>query len=136
MHPALFLATVMIVGLGIDLVASSRMEREPARDEWLQGDGIFTSQEISRCSRNRRPALCYAACFAAKEATLKALALVDTGVGFRQIEVERNSLGACTIKLHGAALAAATEAGVTELALSLSHEGDFAAAIVFSMRDQ
>ena len=99
LHPALLLATVMIVGLGIDLVATSRVERELAQGEWRLGDGIFTSREISRCSGDRRPAICYAACFAAKEATLKALGVEVADLGMmREVEVELGDR--CAIVLH------------------------------------
>ena len=119
MHPALFLATVMIVGLGIDLVTNSRVERELARDEWLQGDGIFTSQEISRCSRNRRPALCYAACFAAKEATLKALGVEVADLGMmREVEVELGDR--CAIVLHDRMKSESEQLGVRHIRLSIA----------------
>ena len=119
MHPALFLATVMIVGLGIDLVTNSRMERELAREEWLQGDGIFTSQEISRCSRNRRPALCYAACFAAKEATLKALGVEVADLGMmREVEVELGNW--CAIVLHDRMKSESEQLGVRHIRLSIA----------------
>ena len=119
MHPALFLATVMIVGLGIDLVANSRVERELARDEWLQGDGIFTSLEISRCSRNRRPALCYAACFAAKEAALKALGVEVADLGMmREVEVELGDR--CGIVLHDRMKSESEQLGVRHIRLSIA----------------
>ena len=119
MHPALFLATVMIVGLGIDLVTNRRVERELARDEWLQGDGIFTSQEISRCSRNRRPALCYAACFAAKEATLKALGVEVADLGMmREVEVELGDR--CAIVLHDRMKSESEQLGVRHIRLSIA----------------
>ena len=119
MHPALVLATVMIVGLGIDLVTNRRVERELARDEWLQGDGIFTSQEISRCSRNRRPALCYAACFAAKEATLKALGVEVADLGMmREVEVELGDR--CAIVLHDRMKSESEQLGVRHIRLSIA----------------
>ena len=119
MHPAPFLATVMIVGLGIDLVTNSRVERELARDEWLQGDGIFTGQEISRCSRNRRPAVCYAACFAAKEATLKALGVEVADLGMmREVEVELGDR--CAIVLHDRMKSESEQLGVRHIRLSIA----------------
>ena len=119
MHQAMFLATVMIVGLGIDLVANSRVERELARNEWLLGDGIFTSQEISRCSRNKRPALCYAACFAAKEATLKALGVEVADLGMmREVEVELGDR--CAIVLHDRMKSESEHLGVRHIRLSIA----------------
>jgi holo-[acyl-carrier protein] synthase len=109
----------MIVGLGIDLVTNSRVERELARDEWLQGDGIFTSQEISRCSLNRSPALCYAACFAAKEATLKALGVEVADLGMmREVEVELGDR--CAIVLHDRMKSESEQLGVRRIRLSIA----------------
>jgi holo-[acyl-carrier protein] synthase len=109
----------MIVGLGIDLVANSRVERELAREEWLLDDGIFTSREISRCSRNRRPALCYAACFAAKEATLKALGVEVADLGMmREVEVELGDQ--CAIVLHDRMKKESEQLGVRHIRLSIA----------------
>ena len=38
--------------------------------------------------------------------------------------------------MHGAARDAAAAAGVTELSVSFSHEGDYATAIVLAMRNR
>ncbi|MGB9104899.1 MAG: 4'-phosphopantetheinyl transferase superfamily protein [Terriglobales bacterium] len=119
MHPALLLATVMIVGFGIDLVATRRVERELAQGEWVSGDGIFTSREISRCSRDRRPALCYAACFAAKEATLKALGVEVADLGMmREVEVELGDR--CAIVLHDRMKSESEQLGVRHIRLSIA----------------
>jgi len=109
----------MIVGFGIDLVATSRVERELAQGEWRLGDGIFTSREISRCSRNRRPAPCYAACFAAKEATLKALGgeVADLGM-MREVEVELGER--CAIVLHDRMKSESEQLGVRHIRLSIA----------------
>ncbi len=93
---------------------------------------VFTAGEIEYATS--APALStarLAARMAAKEATVKALGLVD-GVGWRQIEVERAPSGACGLVLHGAAGDYARAAGVLSLSLSLSHEGDYATAVVVS----
>ena len=119
MHPAPLLAMVMIIGLGIDLVANSRVQQEFAREEFLLGDGIFTSQEISRCSRNRRPALCYAACFAAKEATLKALGVEVADLSMmREVEVELGDR--CAITLHDRMKSESEHLGVRHIRLSIA----------------
>jgi holo-[acyl-carrier protein] synthase len=119
LHPALLLATVMIVGFGIDLVATSRVERELAYGEWRLGDGIFTSREIGRCNRNRRPALGYAACFAAKEATLKALGVEVGDLGMmREVEVELGDR--CAIVLHDRMKSESEQLGVRHIRLSVA----------------
>ena len=109
----------MIVGLGIDLVVNSRVERELAQGEWLSGDGIFTSREISRCNRNKRPPLCYAACFAAKEATLKALGVEVADLGMmREVEVELGDR--CAIVLHDRMKAESEHLGARHIRLSIT----------------
>ena len=87
---------------------------------------VFTADELAYAtSAPELAASRLAARFAAKEAVKKALRL-DGGVGWRDIEVRRDPSGACDVVLHGAAAGA----GAGELALSLSHEGDYATAVV------
>jgi holo-[acyl-carrier protein] synthase len=82
----------MILGLGIDLLETSRVERSLSGGRWPPEDGIFTPAEIGRGNSALRPAEYYAACFAAKEAALKALDLpVDDLAMFLEIEVEPDS---------------------------------------------
>ena len=123
--------------VGIDLVRVSRVEESLAQfgERFLKR--VFTDGEIAYA--NAAPAQAaerLAARFAAKEAAVKALGLVERGVGWREIEVTRAPSGSCQLSLHGAARDAAAEAGVVELAVSLSHEGDYATAVVFAMRNQ
>lgn len=123
--------------VGIDLVRVSRVAESLAQfgERFLRR--VFTDGEIAYA--NAAPALAaerLAARFAAKEAAVKALGLVERGVGWREIEVTRQPSGSCQLSLHGAARDAAAEAGVVELAVSLSHEGDYATAVVFAMRNQ
>ena len=119
----------MKLAVGIDLVMVSRIASslEHFGQRFLRR--IFTDGEIAYAMAS--PALTLerlAARFAAKEAAMKALGLAGRGVGWRQIEVTTSESGAPGLQLHGEALALA--AGAVDLALSLSHEGDFATAIV------
>ncbi len=109
----------MILGLGIDLVANVRVSQELARGEWRVDDGIFTCREISRCSRYRDPAVGYAACFAAKEATLKALGvnLADLNV-MREVEIEPDGSGRAAVVLHGRMKSESEHLGVRHIRLS------------------
>lgn len=116
--------------VGIDLVQVSRIAESIERfgDRFLQR--VFTDGELAYA--RSAPALELARLagrFAAKEAAIKALDLAERGVGWRQIEVERTASGAPALRLHGEA---ARAAGDAELALSLSHEGDYATAVVLS----
>src|SRR5258706_15668762 len=112
--------------VGIDLVRVSRIAEslELFGAQFLRR--VFTETEIAYATST--PALTaerLAARFAAKEATVKALGFADDGVGWREIEIERQPSGACDLVLHGAALDVARERGVEDLSVSLSHEGDY-----------
>ncbi|HEY2730965.1 MAG TPA: holo-ACP synthase [Polyangia bacterium] len=123
--------------VGIDLVMVSRVQASLARfgERFLRR--VFTDTEIAYAtSVPDLAAERLAARFAAKEAAIKALDLADLGVGWREIEVAREQSGKCRLILHGAARAAADDAGVSELSVSLSHEGDYSAAVVLAVRPE
>ena len=93
--------TTSSLRVGIDLVQVSRIEESLARfgDRFLQR--VFTSDEIAYAtSATPHTASRLAARFAAKEATIKALGLVEHASPWRDIEVRRAASGACAIELH------------------------------------
>jgi holo-[acyl-carrier protein] synthase len=71
-----------------------------------------------------------AARFAAKEAVIKALSLAEAGIDWRDIEVVRRKSGECGVALHGRVAELARRMGVHKVLLSLSHDGDYAGAVV------
>jgi holo-[acyl-carrier protein] synthase len=73
-----------------------------------------------------------AARFAAKEATFKVLRVGDEAVAWTDVEVVRHPSGWVGLSLSGHAATLAEAAGISELALSLSHEHGCAAAIVLA----
>lgn len=119
--------------VGIDLVQVSRIAEslEKFGERFLRR--IFTEGEIAyACAEPAQTARRLAARFAAKEATIKALRLAEHAVNLRDIEVRRLTSGACEIDLHGGVERLATSAGAGALVVSLSHEGDYATAVVIS----
>ena len=111
----------MIVGLGIDLMESSSVVREIARGGWLSEEGVFTATEIAYCNAGKRPEQTYAACFSAKEATLKALGadVADLGI-FREVEVKLDRKNQHQIVLRNRLLAIAQHLGVQHINLSIA----------------
>lgn len=92
---------------------------------------VYTERELLDCSTTAGvDAERLAARFAAKEAALKVLRPSDRGVRLSSIEVHRNAAGWVDLALMGRAAELAAEAGVTELTLSIAHEGGFACAVV------
>ena len=96
---------------------------------------VYTAAEIAYCqgapaARAQR----FAARFAAKEAVLKVLGAPDEGIDWRSIEVDRRADGACSVRLTGHARELAERARIRDFAISLTHEGDYAAAFVVATR--
>lgn len=121
----------MPIRVGIDLVATSSVQ------EALQAHGdrylarVYTAREVGDCRTAAGvDAECLAARFAAKEATLKVLPASEAGLALTSIEVCRAPSGPVHVELSGRAAELAEEAGITDLALSVTHEGGFAAAVV------
>ncbi|MEP6992827.1 MAG: ACP synthase, partial [bacterium] len=76
----------------------------------------------------------FAARFAAKEATTKLLRVRTDKLVWRSIEVKRDAGGWCDIVLHAEAKEMAEEQGIVGLALSMSHEHEYAVATVVAQR--
>jgi holo-[acyl-carrier protein] synthase len=72
--------------------------------------------------------------WAAKEAVSKVLGLGVRGIGWRDIEIERMPTGQPAVRLHGRAARRADQLGMARVALSISHEADYAVAIAFGIR--
>lgn len=112
------------LSVGIDLVEVDRIQAslDSFGERFLHR--IFAQGEIDYASSS--PDLTaerLAARFAAKEALKKALRL--EAVGFRDIEVTRDPSGACDLLLHNG-----VGRDVESVALSLSHDGAYATAVV------
>jgi holo-[acyl-carrier protein] synthase len=94
---------------------------------------IFTPHEIATCAGGPEVAgASLAARFAAKEATIKVLRPDEAAPAWRDIEVRRSPSGFCELHLTGQAAALAAAAEITDLAVSLTHEGGLAAAVVLA----
>lgn len=117
----------MILGIGVDLCAISRMQGHVGEGRFLQR--YCTGQEAEYIlGRGPNAAQSLASCFAAKEAFAKALGSGVDGFSLSEVEVVHDEVGAPSYVLHGRALEAAHRLGVKRMWLSLSHEGDMAAA--------
>ena len=118
-----------ILGIGVDIVESVRIEGSIARlgESFLLR--VFTESEREYCAKMHRPAVHYAARFAAKEAVSKAFGTgICQGVGWREIEIRRKASGEPFVVLHGGAADRAQSHGIAEVLLSLSHSEHYAVA--------
>ena len=124
-----------MLATGVDLIEVSRIARTLERFGPRFLERVFTPAEV-HYSRERPAEL--AARFAGKEATAKALGvgmrmLSPLGVGWQEIEVLNERSGKPYVLLHDHAEELARSQGLTEWAISLSHDGDFAIAFVVAM---
>ena len=118
------------LGVGIDLVSITRIERMVGRWGRRFLDRVFTRHEIEYCEGRYAPAGSLAARFAAKEAFIKAVSgLRPGGIRYRDVEVVVNDHGVPRLRSHGTAK---TALGRSHARVSLSHEGDLAVAIVIT----
>ncbi len=121
----------MIIGLGIDLIDTPRVERELARGAWAQQDGVFSAAEVLFCDSHKHPSVRYAACFAAKEAALKALSLRVADLGFfREIEVLPGPNHEYSLRLSGRAQSASRALGARNALVSVAATAKLSAAVV------
>jgi holo-[acyl-carrier protein] synthase len=124
----------MIIAIGNDLAEVGRLRAalEHPKTGARFRDRVFTPGEQAYCERRGRGKYqSYAARFAAKEATMKALGRGwGQHVGWQDIEVVRRRGSRPEIVLHGKAAAYAASLGVRRLHLALTHTATLAEASV------
>ena len=118
----------MIVGIGVDVVEVARfratLDRTPGMAERL-----FTETERHTNDGSPRTAASLAARFAAKEAVAKALG-APGGLQWHDCEVLTDLSGRPTLLMTGSVGAESARQGIGRWHVSLSHDGDVAAASV------
>lgn len=119
----------MVKGIGIDVVAVSRMVK------WLDDPKLVQRYfaPVERDAIYRREngaALSLAARFAAKEAFAKALGTGFRGFLLREVWVVNDALGKPELHCTGGAARQLANMGGTRLFLSLTHEREHAIAMV------
>jgi len=122
----------LIVGIGVDLVEVPRMERLlRGRSAERFISRVFSPEEIATARKAPRPAEAYAARFAAKEATVKALGTgFSRGIGPRHVHVLGGERSRPRIELAGAAMKEALLLRVNAIHVSLTHTAQSAFATV------
>ena len=117
--------------LGIDIIKVDRIRASIERFGSRFSERVLTPNE-RRYVRDRPET--FAGRWAAKEAVSKVLGLGVRGIGWKDIEVERLPTGQPAVRLHGRAAARAEQLGMARIALSITHESDYAVAIAFGVR--
>lgn len=123
----------MILGLGVDTVTISSVERFLQNPSYASD--IFTDSEQKQAEEYGDVIDFFAGRFAAKQAFKKCLMPIMKGLSFdhRMIEILRNSDGSPAVYVDSEELTALLkEAGVEELLVSITTEGDSATAIAIA----
>jgi holo-[acyl-carrier protein] synthase len=121
-----------MITTGVDIVHIPRVVTALERHGTRFIERVFTAREVA-ASHGYPHEL--AARFAAKEAVAKALGvgmrvMAPYGVKFHEVETLRDLLGKPVVVLSGRAETRAQELGLTEWAISLTHEREYAIAFV------
>jgi holo-[acyl-carrier protein] synthase len=116
----------VIVGIGVDVADISRLERALHRTPALRAR-LFSPSELGRSMQS------LAGCFAAKEATAKALG-APPGLRWTDAVVRRDPSGRPLLTVGGTVAAVAARLGVTSWHLSISHDGGVCVAVVVAER--
>ena len=118
-----------LLGIGIDVVEVERIGS--SMDEFGEKfvNRIFTNAEQEYCKSQKRPAIHYAARFAAKEAIAKAF---GTGIGkeisWLDMEIVREDSGEPKVMMSGGGATYAEKLKVADIKISLTHAEHYAAA--------
>ena len=124
-----------VIGAGVDIVSVLRMQRLLDRHGQKFVDRWFRAEEVARCAGKARPAECYAARFAAKEAVSKGLRNVwPTGIRWKEIAITNASDGAPQVVLSGVTHRLSRRLGVRRILVSVSHCRDYAVASALLVR--
>jgi holo-[acyl-carrier-protein] synthase len=119
----------VIKGIGVDMVYVHRMKK------WREISGIlerfFHGEELSAALEKGNGAdFSLAARFAAKEAFGKALGTGLSGIVLKDIMIKNKDNGQPELKVSGTALSALENCGAGKIHVSLTHERDYAIAMV------
>ena len=114
----------MIAGIGVDACEIARMQRALTGAAGARFRArVFTAGEQAYCDARGRGRLeSYAARFAAKEATMKALGTGwGQGIGFLDVEVVREGDASPRLVLHGEAARVADRRAIAHWHVTLTH---------------
>jgi holo-[acyl-carrier protein] synthase len=120
----------MKIVTGVDLIEIARVEEVIARHGKHYLERIYTPAEIEQCGKRVES---LAGRFAAKEAVAKALGCGIGDVTWKEIEILGDEQNAPMLTLSGAAEKRASELGLTNWSVSISHSQSHSVAFVVAI---
>ena len=120
-----------VLGIGIDLVENARIQHSIERFGERFLHRVFTAGEIAYCQSMKFPERHFAARFAAKEALSKAFGTgIGKAMGWHDIDIRKKPSGEPFLVLTGGAEDLATQRGVKNALITLSHTDHYAMAVI------
>lgn len=119
-----------LVGIGVDLVDLDELQQLLGATEGAFLEAGWTANELAQCERR---ASGLAACWAAKEAVMKALGLGLGEIDPHDVEVDMDDERRPHIHLSGPAAAARIDGGFTSLVVTVAHDRRWAIATAVAM---
>lgn len=118
-----------IIGHGIDIIPIDKIEKLLEMPGGHFERRCFTRGELDAANKDSYKVQFFAGRFAAKEAVLKALGTGWTqGISWTDIEIQRLPSGGPEVVLHGRCKEIASDLGVSNVLLSISHTDSYALA--------
>jgi holo-[acyl-carrier protein] synthase len=126
--------TSNILGIGTDIIQVERIAQMREKHGEVFLNRVFTIGEIAYCSPRRAADQHYAGRWAAKEAVLKVLGTGwAKGIQWTDVEVVNRPSGAPVIALANRAAEIASERGIREIQISISHCRAYATAFAIGV---
>lgn len=116
----------MILGIGLDIIETARVEKALQNPVFLKK--VYTAGEQEYLAKRKGNAQSAAGIFAAKEAVSKALGTGFGPISLQEVEIVWDENGKPSVKLTGRALKKLQEMGGKQVLVSITHIKDLAAA--------
>lgn len=121
----------MIKGLGIDIVETARIRQVIERHGEQFLNRVYTPAEQAVGKIRASAQHFYAGRWAAKEAAAKALGCgIGSECAFNEIEIVDSEIGVPSLVFSGSAARTAAALGAKNVRVSITHEREYAAAVV------
>jgi holo-[acyl-carrier protein] synthase len=121
----------MIVGIGVDIAETARMEKLIAKYGQRFARRILTADELLEFDRRKHSSSYLATRFAAKEAVAKALGTgIGKQLGFHSVQIDNDSQGKPLLRFLGSAVDLIAGLDINNAMISLSDEKHYVVAMV------
>jgi len=121
----------VIVGIGVDIAETARVEKLSAKFGERFARRILTADELLEFDRRKHSSSYLATRFAAKEAVAKALGTgIGEQLGFHSIQIDNDAQGKPLLRFMGTAVDLIAGLNIKNAMISLSDEKHYVVAMV------